>query len=206
MLDTGDTLRPIALDPSLVAQARSTVRQASIPKIIYGRIKRAYADDTTHVVRLDETAGVGVEQVFRRKSGKRVSDPVPGLYGQVIFKEVTGSMSDLVKQFARDDWVWGEGGVSARSTAKLAAEVTDLYEQDYSAEWDGILDDFELVSFSTVEQTAEALKMLAGSTSPVRGLLRAVADNTSLVSPAAAQPSGTLESARKKSRMASTVS
>ncbi len=63
----------------------------------------------------------------------------------------------------------------------LAADVTQLYERDYIAAWDAILNDLELVPFSTVSQTADALGILAGPTSPLRGLLRAVVENTSLV-------------------------
>ena len=45
------------------------MRQASIPRIIYGRLKRNYKEDVARAVRLDLAAGVGVEGVMRRKSG-----------------------------------------------------------------------------------------------------------------------------------------
>jgi type VI secretion system protein ImpL len=74
LLDYGDTLRPIALNPSLLAQSRSTVRQASIPRIIFNRLKRTYAEDNARSVRLDTAAGVGVEEVLRRRKAS-LSDP-----------------------------------------------------------------------------------------------------------------------------------
>jgi type VI secretion system protein ImpL len=119
--------------------------------------------------------------VLKRKS-IRLSTPVPSIYSRVVFHEVIGSrMPILVKQFVDDSWVWGEGGIGSVDPVKLAADVTSVYERDYLAAWDGILNDIELVSFPNVQQTANALGVLSGPTSPLRGLLRLVVDNTSLV-------------------------
>ena len=41
LLEYSDTLRPIALDPALVAQARSTIRRASIPQIMFDQLRRS---------------------------------------------------------------------------------------------------------------------------------------------------------------------
>jgi type VI secretion system protein ImpL len=181
LLEYGETLRPIPLDPGLVAQARSTIRQASIPQIMYGQLQRSYSSDTERELRLDITAGVGIEKVIRRKSGRRLSEPVPSLYTKKVFNEVTGAgMIPLVKQFADDEWVWGSG-VSAASWLKLTSQVTDLYERDYNNAWDTLLSDLEIVPASTVQQYADALGILAGPTSPLRGVLRIVVENTSLV-------------------------
>ena len=118
LLEYGDTLRPIPLDPALVAQARSTIRQASIPQIMYGQLQRGYGSDTEGALRLDVHRGVGIEKVIRRKSGRRLSEPVPSLYTKKVFNEVTGAgMIPLVKQFADDEWVWGSG-VSGRELAE----------------------------------------------------------------------------------------
>ncbi|MPY87881.1 MAG: type VI secretion system membrane subunit TssM [Luteitalea sp.] len=184
LLSYGDTLRPIALDPSLVAQARSTIRQARISQIIYGRLERSYADDRARSVRLDVMAGVGAEGVIRRRSGVSLAEPLSSVYSRRVFQEVTRrDMTTLVKQFAADDWVWGADVASAGDPMKLAAEVTYLYEQDYIATWDGILNDLELVPFTTVSQATDALGKLAGPTSPLRGLLTAVVEQTTLVEP-----------------------
>ena len=114
-----------------------------------------------------------------------------------MFKEVTGTrMATLVKEFVQDNWVWGEGGIASVNPAALASDVIDLYERDYLAAWDSILDDIELVSFPTVPQTADALGILAGPTSPLRGLLRSVVENTALIELSETPPSGGLESAK----------
>jgi type VI secretion system protein ImpL len=196
LLEYGDTLRPIALDQSLVAQARSTIRQESIAQIMYDQLRRSYSADSERALRIDVIAGVGIEKVLRRKSGRRLSEPLPSLYTQRVFKEATGpNMILLVKQFAEDNWVWDTAGVTAASWTRLTAQVIDLYERDYNNAWDAILSDLEIVPFTTVEQYAQALGSLAGPTSPLRGILRTVVENTALVAPsseAASSPGGSL--------------
>jgi type VI secretion system protein ImpL len=181
LLDSSDTLRPIALDQSVVAQARSTLRQASIPQIMFEQLRRSYADDSAGALHLDIIAGVGIEKVLRRRSGRRLSDPIPSFYTAKVFKEATGvGMAPLVKQFADEEWVWGSG-LSAASFLKLTSQVTELYERDYDNTWDALLNDLEIVPFSTVQQYTDELGILVGPTSPLRGLLKTVVDNTSLV-------------------------
>jgi type VI secretion system protein ImpL len=198
LLEYADPLRPIALDPALVAQARSTIRQASIPRIMYGELKREYTAQDQRAVRLDVAAGAGAEQVIKRKSGVSLSTPISSLYSKPVFNEVTGSrMPMLVKQFTEDSWVWGEGGIGSVNPVKLAADVTDVYERDYIVAWDDVLDDIQFVTFPTVQQTANALGILTGPTSPLRGLLRTIVDNTALVELGENAPTGGLAAAKK---------
>ena len=82
LLEYSDTLRPIALDPALVAQARSTHSAGVDPADHVRPAAARYSDDTADALRLDVIAGVGIEKVLRRKSGRRLSEPIPGLYTQ----------------------------------------------------------------------------------------------------------------------------
>ena len=184
LLDSEERLRPVALDETLVAQARSTIRQASIPGLMYRQIRVSYAGDAARGLQLDVAAGVGAAQVLRRRSGIPLSEPVPSLYTKAVFEEITKRGTDeLVRQFALDHWVWGEGAFSSvAGSAKLASEMVDVYEQDYIKAWDAILNDLDVVPFSAA-QTSEKLAILAGQTSPLRGFLKAVDDNTFLVRP-----------------------
>ena len=43
--------------------------------------------------------------------------------------------------------------------------MRELYERDYIAAWDGMLRDLELVPFTTVRQTADALGILSSAPS-----------------------------------------
>jgi type VI secretion system protein ImpL len=181
LLESTETLRPVALDPAIIAQSRTAIRQVSIPRIVYGRLQRYYATDKARAVRLD--VGGASDQVLRRRSGTSLSEPVSSIYSRPVFNEVSGVKSlELVKQFATDDWVWGEAGMFANNPLKLVAELTDLYERDYINAWNAVLSDLEIVRFSSTAETAKALGVLAGQTSPLRVVLQTIADNTRLVS------------------------
>jgi type VI secretion system protein ImpL len=182
LLDYGNQLRPIATNNTLIAQARNTIKQASIPALIYSRLKREYKEDPAKTVRLDLSAGVGAEKALRRKSGVSLTEPIPSFFSRAGFNDVaTKQVPDLVKGFAADDWVWGDGGAAARSL-KMGQAVEDLYEQAYIETWDKVLNDLDLAPFSNAEQAADVLATLAApATSPLRGVLGAVSENTQLV-------------------------
>ena len=182
LLDQSSTLRPVALDAALIAQARSTINTASVPRIIYNQLQRRYAEDTARAIRLDQAAGIGGDQVIRRRSGVPLSEPIPAIYSRTVFNEITGVQSvELIKQFATDSWVWGEGS-SASNPIRLASDVIGIYERDYSNTWNNVLADLELVPFTTLSQASKSLEILAGPTSPLRGIIAVVVDNTRLVS------------------------
>ena len=200
LLDESETLRPVPLDPAIIAQTRSTIRQASVPRLIYGRLQREYADDTARVVRLDVAAGGAGEDVMRRRSGAKLTDPVPSLYGRAVFNEITGVKSlEIVKQFATDDWVWGEAGAFSNNPVRLASEVMEIYERDYINAWNGLLGDLELVPFTSLAQANKSLEVLSGPASPLRGVVAVIVDNTRLVkAPDPSTPATGLGAAGKK--------
>jgi type VI secretion system protein ImpL len=147
-------------------------------------LQRDYSEDHADDVRFITTA-IGLEKVLRRKSGRGLAYPWQGFYTKKVFKEVTGLsvMGPKVKEFAEERWVWGAGGVSATVLMDLTSQVTDLYERDYSKEWDALLNDLEIRPFETVPQYVEALKILTEPNSPLRGILKTVDENTSIVAP-----------------------
>jgi type VI secretion system protein ImpL len=167
-----------------VKQAQNSLRAASIPRIIFGAIRSHYADDT-RAVRLDEKTGVGSTRVFRRKSGRPISEPVPALYTKSVFEEVTGKgAAGLIDQFNEDRWVLGETTPAVGGTTELFNQVLDVYEAEYIATWDRILADFD-AKFDSAG-TAEALAILGGPTSPLRSLYQTVTAETNFTKAAPA--------------------
>ncbi len=190
MLDNGDTVRPMAIDESLVAQARSTLRQASLGELVYRYVRIEYSNDASRAVRLDVAAGLGADRVLRRRSGS-LADPVPSIYTKPVFEEIVAKGTDvLVLQFTNEFWVWGDARPSLSASARLGADFLERYETDYIAAWDRILADIEATPTGSIAETKEALAILGGATSPLRGLLRTVDDNTYLVRPAEAPAPG----------------
>jgi type VI secretion system protein ImpL len=192
-------LRPLALDSTLIAQSRNTVRSASLPKLIYNQLRLSHTDDTSHDLRLDVAAGIGSERVLTRKSNKKLSDPVPGLYTRPVFDQVSAlGTAEFVKQFAADSWVMGDSAFDLQGIARLTSQVMDVYADDYIQAWDAILKDVTVVSM-TASQAADVLGILGGPTSPIKGLLAAVEANTNMSKPAegGASAAGLAASAEK---------
>ena len=197
LLDYKETLRPLSLDDKLIAQVRSSIRQASMARIMYSGVKAKYANDSRSID-VAAQAGLNTDRVFKRKSGAKLI--VPALFGRPVFEEVTGKdRAALILQLQQDRWVWGDANAALGDPATISAEVTALYEQEYANAWDEFLEDLEFASFPTIGETTEALRIVASATSPLRGLVRIVTDNTNLVQPAGAAPTaGLIEQLKAK--------
>ena len=184
LLERQSKLRALPLDDTLVAEARNTIRQASIPRLMYSRLRLNYVGDTARALRLDEASGLGADRVLARKSGTPLSTPVPSLYTRDVFDEITGlGTAQLVKQFIDDSWVIGDAGSSLVGSARMTFQVIDIYEQDYIRAWDEILNDITLVPFKSVGDASNGMAILAGPTSPLKGFLQVVEANTNLSKP-----------------------
>jgi type VI secretion system protein ImpL len=174
--------RPIPLDQTLIAQARSTIRTATIPQLVYRQLRLRYLDEGQRPLRFDVAAGVGSQRVLRFKNGRALTSAVPHLYTAATFRSLTGRNTEqIAKEFADDRWVWGDEGAPTVRSSKLVEEVTEIYEKDYIAYWDGVLADIDIVPLGTLQRTKESLEILSRPTSPLRGLLKAIDEQTHLV-------------------------
>ena len=195
LLDYNERLPPVELDQALVEQARRAIPPDAIPRLMYGRLKLTYAADTAGQVRLDSV--LNANQVFQSKSGTSLAQPVSSLYTKKTFTEIVAKGTDeLQKQFDADRWVWGDAfRPSPMAAAQLRAAVFDQYEKDYIAVWDGVLNDLGLRPLGDLDGMKRALAVIAGTTSPLREILKIVAAQTLLVESTAAAPSrGTIAS------------
>ena len=199
LLNSGK-VRAQPLDTTVVSQARNTLGQASKAGLVYRYLKIQYSRDTKRALRLDQEAGLGADRVLRRKSGVSLSTPLPSLYTKDVFNEITSTgTAGLVKQFSDEQWVWGSEGPTLVGSASLAIDLLDVYEKDYIAFWDRIIADIEAVPPGALRNTKEALAILSGPTSPLRGLLKAVDKHTFLVAP---KDPAAAESSSLKGRLA----
>jgi type VI secretion system protein ImpL len=202
LLDNQDKLRALLLDQTLILQARNAIRQVSLPRIMYSRLKLNYADDAARNLRIDIAAGVGAERVLTRRSGKSLAEPVPAIYTRAVFNEIAGlGTVELIKQFSSDSWVMGDSALNIQDQLRMTQQVMDVYEDDYIHAWDALLNDIQIVPLQSMQQTADALAILAGPASPLRGWLVTVEDNTNLSKPvadAASKAVGAVAAAAKK--------
>jgi type VI secretion system protein ImpL len=195
LLDYNERLPPVALDDALVEQARRAIPPDAIPRLIYGRLKLTYAADTAGQIRFDTI--LNATQVFQRRSGTSLAQPVSSLYTKKVFTDVVAKGTDQLQQeFEADRWVWGDAfRPSPIASSQLRATVIDLYEKDYIATWDGVLTDLGLRPLGNLENMKRTLQILSGTTSPLREILKVVAANTLLIESASGEQSrGTIAS------------
>jgi len=171
-------LRALTLDSALVEQARSTLRTADLSTLIYGSLKLT-VDSTDHPpLRLDKELGL-LGNVFQRKSGTPLSEPLPALFTQPVFAdEANKGIEQAVKQFAQDDWVFGTNKIDTVAQAQLTRQVLALYQQDYIKAWDALLNDLQLQPIANIQDASAIAAKLSGPSSPLKALLKLVRDNT----------------------------
>ena len=185
LLATKDSVSSIPPEAELVEQARSALRTASLPVLMYSRLKLEYATDTKRALRLDLAAGPGADRVLFRASGAALSAPVPALYTRDVFREVnTTGKYKVMEQFAADNWVFGGSLLDLRNGGTLTYQMLNLYEQDYIRVWDAVLQDVKLRPATDGHALAESLGILSSPASPLKGYLVAVSTNTDLLAPA----------------------
>ena len=171
-------LRPLRLDDQLVEQARSTLRTADLSTLVYGSLKLSM-DSADHApLQLDKELGL-LGNVFRRRSGASLAEPIPALYTQPVFADqVNKGIERAVKQFTQDDWVFGAGKIDAIQQARLAQQVLALYQLDYIKTWDELLNDLQLQPIGSIQDASATAAKLSGPSSPLKSLLALVRDNT----------------------------
>lgn len=186
LIADAERLQPVKLDDDIVTRARNSLKQASLPVLMYSRLKLSYADDTEHAIDVGKELGLGGDNVFVRKSGASLSEPMPGLYTKTVFKQIsTTGQLELVRQFVADNWVLGGDIADAARSPQLTSQFMQLYEDDYIRAWDTLLGDVTLRATTSTQDAAQLWGLLGASTSPLKRLLELVQANTLLVDPAA---------------------
>lgn len=177
-------VQPVKLDDSIVERARNSLKQASLPVLMYSRLKLTYADDAENSIDIGKEIGLGGDTVFARKSGASLSQPMPGLYTKAVFKQIsTAGQLELVRQFVSDNWVLGGDIADVAKSPQLTTQFMQLYEDDYIRVWDGLLGDLTLRSTTSTQDAAQLWGLLGATTSPFKRLLELVQVNTTLVEP-----------------------
>ena len=182
LLSDKNRVQPLTLDADIVDRARTSLRQASLPVLMYSRLKLTHAGDTGHAIHLDKEIGLGGDAVLVRKSGQPLSTPIPGLYTRVVFSQIatTGKL-ELAKDFVSDSWVLGEGVASMEQMPRLTGDMMRLYEDDYIRVWDGVVADIGTRPTANTKDLSDVMALLASPTSPLKRLLVVVEDNTNLL-------------------------
>ncbi|MCS3408132.1 type VI secretion system membrane subunit TssM [Serratia sp. AKBS12] len=182
LLDTQIQSSPYAKDDALVEQAQAAINRAPLSQRVYGRLKRLLLKQSEiKPVGLVDLAGPQTELAFSRKSGKPVTDGVPGLFTPKGYWQAFDSNIDRVTDTLRQEDVWVlNTKTPEQKSADLTKTVRQLYMQDFIAAWDELLGDIQLANISNLGQRISSARLLSGNPSPMRNLLVNVSKNVTL--------------------------
>ncbi|WP_147194876.1 type VI secretion system membrane subunit TssM [Pantoea sp. CCBC3-3-1] len=218
LLETQIQASPYAKDDALIKREQALINQMPLSQRVYGRLKRLLErDESLKAVSLASLGGPQSELVLSRKSGKSISDGIPGLftpegYWNSFDKKIAAVTSGL---HSDDQWVLG-GAVQDENKAQTDYAVRQLYMDDYIRQWDGLLQDIQLNNSADLSQRINTARLLSSSSSPLRKLVinlshylvldkaLPVGDKTKGEQPAQSSASSTLE-ALFHSRQATTA-
>ncbi len=176
----------------LLAQARAVIGRDSLPKRIYGQLKReAIADLRDFTVA--EKAGRKAMLVFERQSREPLTKGVPALYTKDGYYKHFAKRVDLAAlQLAEEEtWVLGAGGgalTGAASSASVAEAVKRLYLEDYRRIWRQFINDIGVIKERELTRIIEITGNLSGHDTPLKPLVKAIDRETTLSIPPEAEP------------------
>jgi type VI secretion system protein ImpL len=169
------------LDQGLIADARQNIARLSPAQ----RALRTLADNRDVRAlppwRVIDNAGPQAAQGLTRKTGRPLTEGVPGLYTRRGYWTVlVPNIPRAVRQTAADSWVLNTDAPGAADQAQISREILGVYAENYIRAWEDLLNDVTLTQPPNLRATADLLLIVSGSTSPFAQFYRAAARETRL--------------------------
>ena len=191
LFETGAFKADVRLDPALIESARAAIGARPVAERVFDTIRPELEKATPQALSVDTMGGDDAGLVLIRKSGKPLTDGVPGAYTREGYARYQGLRDAALQTLDRDAWVMGRRMAPAGDAAHramLAGDVDRYYFDGYIAAWDGILNDVSLRPLPKGSDGASIVKFLARPDSPLRTFLMTAATQTTLSGDAAGAP------------------
>lgn len=174
---------PIKLNAGLISSVRRVLTQVPLAHQIYSRIKSETVENSFDLSAQYAMGRFG-DRVFINVDGTLDQLRVPGLYTAEGYKKLfQKNTARIIKEAIEQDWVLDRtesGSASLNELRKLQMEIQELYVRDYIAYWDGFINKIRIRETFTADETTEVIGYLSGKDSPLKKLLLAVEENTTL--------------------------
>jgi len=171
------------LDAELVDTTRVILSRMPLADRVYSRLKQELANSNVPDFRINEAAGREAPLVLARKSGAPFNEGIAGLFTYDGYHaQFLPRSKELAQQLAQESWILGPHQVnpSGEQLAQLNDDIHKRYLDDFIWEWDTLLSDIGVASFSNLAQAVEILNILSGDRSPLRLFLQNVEKETGL--------------------------
>ena len=173
-------LDPIALNDFLIANVRRKLNAIPLAMQIYALLKSEALPDHSQDFRLSENLGRYGDQVFDAQTIQSLM--IPGLfthhgYTDVFKMKGLGFVEDALAQ----NWVRENPAADqATDLNRLYDDLQKLYFSEYEQMWRNLLDTLRIKNARGINGTIQILDLLSSPDTPIRPLLEAVEENTSL--------------------------
>ncbi|KAB0662056.1 type VI secretion system membrane subunit TssM [Burkholderia diffusa] len=177
---------PYPMNERLVADVRDRLRQVPFSQRLYRQLTRTLRPATSAFdFSVARAVGPDASLVFRRQSGKPLSEGVPGLYTRNGYRNVFAPrLAGEVDAYGREEvWVLNLGLSEIpgpNDAAAWARDIRQLYLNDYLKIWDDYLADIKLQRTATLAQSIQVARALSSADSPLTRLMIALARDTAL--------------------------
>ncbi len=176
------------IDNNLVEQSRVLLRQLSDEAFIFENIKRAHLKfiPDFHLTALQEQK---VKMAFERSNDLPLNMPIPNTYTKLGYMNFF--YTERLKYFGKSafdekNWILGETqGISTpleyvRNSNEIYNKVKKLYLEEYIKKWSTYLNTLSIKNMPNLQEAINITGVLSGEQSPIRFILAATADNTTL--------------------------
>ena len=169
------------MNTRLVEQTRTQLLSLSLPELIYRRLKQE-SNQTNNVseFRLTNFLSSRAQQVFKRRSGRALSEPIEPLFTHAGFYSLflvhNKRLSSLLK---KERWVLYDQEDEASTLTDeelelLSSQVSQLYYDEYIYIWRDLVNDLDVHSFSTAAEGAAILSALTGAEKPLSTVFKQI--------------------------------
>lgn len=193
LLNQDDYSSPLPADPMLVASARSALTRYELPQRVYSRLKREGIGSEYPAFTVAAKGGPSAPLVFQRRSGKPLSEGVPGMFSYDGYHQAFQTrVGEVSKQLAEEQsWVLGtsdspevvESAKAMLGSGEVAEAVRKLYLQDYVQVWDEFIADIGLKRPGNLSESIQIARILSAPDSPMPVLMKALVRETTLSKP-----------------------
>jgi type VI secretion system protein ImpL len=166
-------LEPPPLNGPLIERVESILGEIPLAARAYQRIQDAPQARALRDWRVVDHGGPSVDQVLRLRSGDPLTAGVDGLYTYEGFHDFfLGKMVEVAREVMEERTII-EGGsqVDEMQLGLLEEDILGLYLDDYSARWDLLLSDLEIVEFTSLDHATTVSNILSGANSPLRRIM-----------------------------------
>jgi type VI secretion system protein ImpL len=188
-------LEPQVLDEQLIAATRHILTQIPVAQQLYQRIKHGALEQHNVDFKLIDALGPNGAIVYATVIGKLEEQVIPGFFTyngffQIFLKE----SKDVAKQTVEQKWVLGDINMAdIEDSAALEGKLRKYYAMDFIKRWDDLLDNLRMRQGGNLQQSIEILEVVSGTESPLRKLLNAIDQQTSLTRVAGAPATDALD-------------